>query len=519
MNCNCLCDITANKTTPFSIVLRVTSIVLTLCSTVLWILIAIYALSPQSVNLLAFQSNTFLQTMHKGPHEYTWMSFEVGDYKAEFKDCIQKAHIFDHVCDHSNGTDQDFCMREKFPVFSHCTHNIFTLTTPPFPFNSFSDALLSCLQSSSDVAGLSDLYVPSRDITTFQEDFLRQCISLDQQPRLTVMQDKHSTQYLGSFNAAIFLLTGAYIYMIFFIYTMFIPFFGKDIQDKYKGSKLRISDDNEGVTRTGFRVTIVCFLLAAVLVIILAIFTWRDASQNIDVPMNTHTATICFAFALAVLYYFGVEIWEKIFIEDSENVAMGPRLDLAMKGDAKDNATALLIFPWAESAIFTDTLIFVGLFGLQADVTTVEISTIFQATMYAAVLSVAYTYDYYEGYKKDSTLVKPWIMAFCNNMAIWVLNFIPFIIVIRRFGGVAYPYSVNPYLVSYACIHYIMYFVKIAWQFLHTSPVFLGWSELFWYIKSGIQLFFMFTIFFAANSAFGLNNTLRDHANLWLVNY
>lgn len=533
--------------------IRIYGILLWVFSFVLTILIAVYSMSSISTTISAFSANTFLHTHQKGSSEYTWFSWDTSDALTSFYKCTQNARIFDTVCDMQNITLYSICIAEKYPKFSYCVNTQSSGLSPPqFPLLTMTQALMSCFFTNTDpsgyMPGMTDFAVPLIDMTEFQQDILQRCIAPDQQPILTVLQDRNSKHYLGSYNSGIVLFTVVYIIMLFLFYTIYIPpsWVGSDednVEDPMQFPKLNYyRNDKEGKTskdvtwyRTGFWVTLISFIISAFLIVVLALFTWRTSETEPfknNVPMTIQTSTICMTFALMTFYYFGMELWEKLYIQnvtvpmDKHQVqkptkGITARIGMVMTPgiyEKGDKQAPLLIFPWAEFNVFVDALVFIGILGLQTDITTLEITQIFQVATYAAIAGVVFAYDYHIQHEGKDIEAEQITMSFCSNMAVWTLNFIPFVLVIMRFNGVI-PDTIQTYLISYVVIHYFAYWIKIIWQLVYTSPIKLGWEELFWCAKVTKQLLFICLIFFAAIQNFKMNDTLRADVNVWLVNY
>jgi len=361
--------------------MKIYGIVLFVLSLVITVIIAIYTMSANNgtgISPQVYLTNTFLQTRDAGYPQYTWYSFDPTSYVSQFYSCMKQSRIFDNICQDAYQT----CVNTKYPIFSVCVTQVASLSAPQFPYDSFSDMLMSCLHKTDPT------------IPTYQKQLMTNCFALDQQPIVTVLQDKDSTYYLGSYNAGIFIFTAMYMLMIFLLYTIYTKaFVGESMQDRIKPSfdypKLLSNNTDMFWWRTGFGMTLISFLISALLVAILAPFTWRTSETNPfkdHVPMSLQTATITFAFALLILYYFGMELWEKIYIKDVEEgknlvemrsrytrqdmLSMHPKkLDLVMNPrqeyDKNEKFTPLLLFPWAESAVFVDALLKVGIIGLQ----------------------------------------------------------------------------------------------------------------------------------------------------------
>jgi hypothetical protein len=538
---------------------RYYGMILFVCSFVLTILIAIFCMSSSGTNLSAFSTNTFLNTHIRGSNEYTWFSWEKTSILTNFFSCTKNAKIFDEdVCVGTNETAYVSCLQQKYPHIINCIQYSVLLdpSASKIPGLSLSQSMINCLYANPNSAGNSQSVTgyaePDIEVNDFQVYVLQRCITPDQKPILNVLQDKNSKFYLGSYNSGVVLFTAVWIIMVFLAYTAYVPnkMFGTDDDTVQSVNTYKLQDnDVQRWYRTGFIMTCVCTVVSALLFIALPLLTWRksDIAETIvslNIPMTVQTSTICMVFALMLFYYFGMEVWEKVLITDTmplENKyagevvkgELGYHVNSQMRNRGRkqtmgitmapkmytngDWQTPLLVFPWAECNVFSDALVFIGLFGLQTDVTTYEITQLFQVVMYAAVVCVIFAYDYYSDNNagtKDGT----WAMSFCSNCAALSFNIIPFVLIVYRFYHTI-PDTIQSYLVAYAVIHFFMYIFKIFWQFYWTGPVRLGWDELFWCAKISKQLLFIGLIFFMAVTNFKMNDVLSNHVHVWLANY
>jgi hypothetical protein len=147
-----------------------------------------------------------------------------------------------------------------------------------------------------------------------------------------------------------------------------------------------------------------------------------------------------------------------------------------------------------------------------------EITQIFHVTLYGAVIGVLQAYDYYEGIGQKTANDSPWIMSFCSNVSMSVLNLIPLVIVWNRFNNPVYD-TVQLCILLYVFFHFIGSLIKIAWQLYYTTPVLLVTSEAMWLAKTTLQVVFTLTIFLLAANRFAVNQNLNNGYNQWYANF
>lgn len=484
------------------------------------LMLSIVGFSNLQIHSQNFQTNTFFQSSRRAASEYTWNSWEAVDYKTPFYQCVQSSAVYKLQCGQSDLNEFRLCVDAGFPLVKDCVDKAAAADIPVAPFETYSDSFIACLRSSHLESGyepgLKSVALGTGDVSAFQLDMIRGCMPTETRPILTVLQDKNSVHYLGSFNPVFFLFTAVFFIMVFIIYSYFLYLYEEDTVTKnmYK-----------------YGLPLVCLFLSAVYFAILMAMAFRDSGDWYDnkVPMSVQTFTICLSFWVALVYYFLMDWWEKVYATQNYTVKMGQNVGLLRmrtpihvkpedpKFRNNDRVHSLMIFPWAESMVFFDALITVGLLGLTMDNTTLEITQVFQLTLFASIMGVSYAYDYYEN-RDQKTSDICWTMSFCTNVAIFILNVLAASIVFNRlsFGGST---AVSNALIAYMAIRCFMYVFKIGWQLLYDDKVYIGWSELLWVLKLLVQLALITSMFWSFISFVKDGQVLRDNVNLWLINY
>ena len=364
----------------------------------------------------------------------------------------------------------------------------------PSAYMDFRDALVSCLNSQT--------------VTMYQHDLVRRCFRLDSEPYYTVLQDKDSPYMFGSYNAGVVLFTATFTIFVFLVYSFDIT------------ALIETFGGNSDMAQTRDRkITMLSFLLSILLVIILTVFAFRTQNTNPydnHVPMSAATGTLCLGFALLLVYYFGMELWEQKNLEKfTGNTQM--RLDIMYPANInpKLKRLTLVVFPWAESSVFVDALLIIGLLGLQPDNMTTEVTSIFQATVYASFLTVLSTYDHYE--YKEGVKDDPYIMAFLSHVAVLLLQLIPWLFILMRFSSSVRP-DVDNMLIAYTSLVVAGSIFKVIWHIRHRKLTMTA-SQVFWFCKVTVQIVFVLIIFFMALNYYKLNDTLTSNASVWLANW
>jgi hypothetical protein len=194
---------------------------------------------------------------------------------------------------------------------------------------------------------------------------------------------------------------------------------------------------------------------------------------------------------------------------------------------------AILLFPWAECGVFVDALLIIGMLGCQPDNNTLETTIIFQSIMYSAVVFVSYSYDLYEknhydndNKKWDDKNIKEvklpndetYLMSFCSNTASFFLTLIPTVLILKRITYstlLGVPLIILLYLVFLV----LLYFIRWIWHMTRLSVLPLGSAELFWNLKSFLQIVCVLSLVILADSRFDTNNVMRANLKVWHVNY
>lgn len=534
---------------PYSIV-RILGWIVLVLGFVNVVMIGLYGFSNQSKSNIAFHTNTFLESYKKGPLEYTWQSWDAFANTTMFLQCTENARIFTTSCEDGNETSYESCISKKFPRFYGCINRVQTSE----PYFSSSELYMNCLKlvSSRDSwnIGINQFQDNLVDFSKFQEEIVYNCLLPDQKPIVTVLQDKNSWWYLGNYNSALVLWTAVWIMCSFIVYTAYIPSALTRQPGEYTDSRIPKIKLNSADTwaRTGYVITWIVVIWNALFVIILLTTVFRQKSAGdmkgfyeMNIGMSITTSVICSIFIVFVCYYFAIELWEKQYITEvnSEYVKMqskGSRLNLVFNTMTEwpKNQTQLpiLLFPWAESAVFVDALILLGLIGLQIDNNTLEVTLMFQAIMYSSVIGVSYVYDLYEKIQYDKNSDdparklkeedrlpndEPYIMSFCTNTASTLLWIIPLFLFIKRFTYSSSG-SLQIIILMYMIFMFILHFLKWIWHMTKLRVFPLGWAELFWILKWTIQLVFVLTAVLIANSEYDKNNSLRTNIQTWYIN-
>ena len=495
-------------------------VVLGLFSLAVVLMLAIVGLSNIQVNSQNFQTNTFFQSSRRGASEYTWNSWETVDYKNPFYQCVQNSAVYKLQCGQSDFEEFKACVATGFPLVKDCVDKAAAADIPATPFETFSDSMIACLRSSHLESGyepgLKRVALGTGDVSAFQLDMIRGCMPTETRPILTVLQDKNSVHYLGSYNPVFFLFTAVFFITIFILYSYF----------------LYVYEDNQSQSNMyRYGLPLACLLLSAVYFSILIPMAFRGSGPWYDnqVPMSVQTFTVCLSFWVAMVYYFLMDWWEKCYATQNYAVKMSQNIGYSRmrapihvnpskpKFGKDDRVHSLMIFPWAESMVFFDALITIGLLGLTIDNTTLEITQVFQLTLFASIMGVSYAYDYYEN-QEQSTSDICWTMSFCTNVAIFILNVVAASIVFNRVSFSAST-AVSNALIAYMAIRCFMYMFKIVWHVLYNDKVYVGWSELLWMLKLLVQLALITTMFWSFISFVKDGQVLRDNVELWLINY
>lgn len=524
-----------------------------------WALVIGYGLASSASIIQPFAVNTFLPTYTKGPNAYTWIPFSPGEKSVyvNFLECTQIAQIFPGSPDWSNnnGTEYITFVETTYPTFASCAQQVTAATLPVFPFDSVSEALLHCVSSTVAGRGIEpQAVVPAvavygADYTYLQKQSLEHCMRPEQAFLYDVLQDQGTEFYLGSYNAAVCILIGLWFMVVFSLYTLYVPSYLDDIgrsegemrshewaegvKTKEKPSTV-LATNRDYFSRTGVMMTLAAAVLSAALLIPLMIFAFRKQDITKDIyekytPFSTQNLVLGFAFSLAGTYYFAMDYWEKVFLLDSSdsankvNLKPTPLKLLIPSSLQVNNPRALiplLVFPFQESHVFFDAVMFIGLLGLQADVSTLEITQIFQALMYSALIGIAYAYTYYAGYDVQ---LKPqysnWNMSLAANMASFLFALIPMVLIWLRFSDVSKTSTVHGLYIAYGAILAGILGIRFVSQLYMKRPMFLGWMQLWWALRLFLHVLAFYTIFLLQRGVLAKNDDLRAHVGLWLVNY
>ena len=251
------------------------------------------------------------------------------------------------------------------------------------------------------------------NITRQQYNAFDQCLKTDLWPLFDIAQDIDSPYLLGSFNWMLLLSTGLFIYTMFALWTC-SPFDGAEeaavIQyGKPTGRWARMSMTWSGIAAVGILIWTIITLCLVYRASTFAYNTGTNAAMN-----NVGAGLLIFFVSFLALIYFALELLEfydgydrdglkRAHITESRLNEYTPNpskaFDVYVKDPSKvaDRYTPILMVAWAD-AYMCDALIYTGLIGATAHVSTADVYSVFGWILLYRLIQSGAVRLFYEAY-------------------------------------------------------------------------------------------------------------------------